>query len=85
MSAERAIVVVVLSMDVGRDRSAYRYLAGARGHRHEPALRDAAPHQLVEGDAGSDADLSVGVYGLDAIDVLGFEHQTADVLSRVSI
>jgi hypothetical protein len=52
MRAEGAGDVVVLAMDVGRDRAAHADHPGTRGHRHEEAARDDRAHDCVQAGPG---------------------------------
>ncbi len=64
--AEAALAVVVLAVDVVRDRTAHRDLAGTREHRHPEAVRERGLHEGVEGDAGVEVDRrGLGVDGVD--------------------
>ena len=47
--------MVVLAVDVGGDGPADGHVAGAGGHRDEPAPRHEAPHQRVEAHARAHA------------------------------
>ena len=52
--AERALTMVVLPMNVARDRSPDRYESRPRGHRHEVATRHGDAQQIVDADTRSD-------------------------------
>ena len=52
VAPEAARRVVVLAVDVGRDGTADRDVAGAGGHRREPAAGHDRPHEVVERRAG---------------------------------
>ncbi len=54
--AKLPVAMVVLSVDVRGDGTADRDIAGPRRHRHEPARRNEAPHQVVQADAPTDLD-----------------------------
>src|SRR6266576_1358133 len=78
--------VSVRSSPPGRTMSADRHLPGARGHRHEPAGRQARHHELLQADAGLAAGQAGGrVQVEDPVQPGGGDHQAAVALRRVVV
>ena len=83
---EAAGHVVVLAVHVGRDRAADRHLPGARGHRHEPAGRQARHHELLQADAGLAGRQAGGrVQVEDPVQPGGGDHHAAVALRGVVV
>lgn len=86
VAGEGAGAVVVLAVDVRADRAADRDVAGAGGHRHEPAERQQDLHQPVQGDPGAaQHGAAVGVDRVHAVQAGHVEHGTARVLRGVAV
>ncbi len=84
--APRAHLVVVLPVDVRRDRAADGHLAGPRRHRHEPAPGHQLHEQLVEaGPGGRGGQPLLLIERQQASDPGGIGHQPTGVLGWVAI
>ena len=84
--AEAARAVVVLAVDVARDRAADGDLAGAGQHRHPQPERQRRLHQRVEADAGVEVDQAgVAVDGVDPVQRGHVDDQAAAVLRVVAV
>src|SRR3954447_5549579 len=86
MSADGAVDVMVLAVNVAGDRSPDRHEARARCDRHEEPSRHDDPQQLVDADAGADRDLAADGVESDVAGTCGdMEHQSSAVLRGVAV
>ena len=86
MLGEAPFDVVVLAVDVGRERATDRHVAGARGHRHEPTEGDDSAHQLVEAETGVGRHSAcLHVEGAQGGEPGHVEHRAAGVLRGVAV
>ena len=84
--AEAAMAIVVLPMDVVRDRTADGGVAGARAHRGDETARQEVSQQIVERHPGLAHDLAaVGVEGQDAVQARCQDHPPAAVERGVAV
>ena len=87
--APRALVVVVLAVDVGGDGTSDRDVPRPRGDGHEGTLRDEREEQPIDAGPGLGGDRHViggGVGGDgEGIDVDGLDHHPPGVLGGVAV
>ena len=85
VGTEGAIAVMVLTVDVGGDRTAHRDHAGARCHRHEPAVRHEGTHHRVEARASADMRGARCRIEFDAVHRRQIQDRRATGLSGIAI
>ena len=86
MISETSFHVVVLAVDVGRDRPADRHITRTRGDRHEEATGNDQAHQFVEAHAGSDGHRVACLVEHGLRRTVGQrQHSTTRVLSGIAI
>ena len=80
------MAIVVLPVDVVRDRTADGGVASARAHRGDETARQEVSQQIVERHPGLAHDLAaVGVEGQDAVQARGQDHPPAAVERGVAV
>ena len=83
---ERAVAVVVLAVDVGREGAAERDEAGPGRDGHEPAVGHQQAHQAVQAEPGlGDHAPALAVERAHGVHALGHEHAPAGVLGGVPV
>ena len=83
---ETAVAVMVLPVDVRRDRTTDRHITGPRRDRDEPPRRNDVPHQVVQADATTDVDRSRRIVELPDVGESGrLDGEPSTALRRVSV